>query len=509
MKERIGVGNEVAEVVREVLEIARKQEQDDRENAKQNMRYAQILSNLAELGGKVFHDDDILFQGDKLIIPKNMTLSQAKMFLERKEAELEKVTEFRKVFNYRPYDGAWATWNFMKNTFGVVGHKDRLIKSMFGTKVAPPEMITIPTGVNSSEQIPWGRFELPFMPGALFETDSARHSEKGMLFSMTVTAPKKYRFEIEGIFRGIENELQINSLYRGKAFDGQMNPEFIDLSSVNRSQVVYSHEVMAQLEANVWAQLRHTKEFERLGIPLKRAVLIHGPFGTGKTLSALLTGQEAVKEGWTFIKARPGKDDIFTVMQTARLYEPCVVFYEDVDQIADADENDRVGISQLLDVFDGIEAKGTKILCVLTTNYPEKIHKGMARPGRLDAMIEINELDRDGVEKLVRTRLRGEILAKGIDWDAVFEAASEYKPAFVTEFADRTMRYVIARHGTVNGHQVTTEDLVDSARGLRPQFDKMIGAKETGDSQPMDELLKRKAVEAVRENVAPDFLVEK
>ena len=489
------------------MQAEKQRESEERANAKTNARYAAILETLADLGGKVFHDEEITFEGDRLVIPKNMSLSHAKRFIELKEEEMEKPTDFTHLFNYRPYDGAWCTWNFMKRTFGVVGHKDRLIKSMFGTSIAPPEMIDIPVGVGQTEQIPWGRVELPFLPGVVFGFDVMYHEDKGPLFSMQVRGPKKYRFEIEGIFRGVEEELKQHSLYRGKAFDGQENPEFIDLSSVDPKRVVYSKEVMSQLEANIWAQLRHTSEFERLGIPLKRAVLIHGPFGTGKTLSALLTGQEAARAGWTFIKARPGRDNIFTVMQTAKLYEPCVVFYEDVDQIAAVDTQDRAGVAQLLDVFDGIEAKGTKILCVLTTNYPEKIHKGMARPGRLDAMIEISELDQEGVEALVRTRLDDEMLEPEIDWAAVFEAAYEYKPAFVTEFADRTMRYLIANYGAVDGHKVGTTELVDAARGLRPQYEKMVGAKELGDRSPIEDKLRELTEKTIRESISTKFLV--
>jgi hypothetical protein len=505
-KEGMTSNTEVARQVHEAMQAEKQREREERQNAKVNERYKTILATLADLGGKVFHDEDILFQGDKLTIPKNMTLAQAKKFIEMKEAELEKPTDFTHVFNYRPYDGAWCAWNFMKRTFGVVGHKDRLIKTMFGTEKAPPMMVDIPIDVDKTEQIPWGRVELPFMPGAVFEFETFYHEDKGPLFWIQCTSPKKFKFEIEGIFRGIEEELRERSLYRGKAFDGQENPEFIDLSSVDPKRVVYSKEVMAQLEANIWAQLRHTDEFVKQGIPLKRAVLIHGPFGTGKTLAALLTGQEAAKAGWTFIKARPGRDNIFVVMQTARLYEPCVVFYEDVDQIVDAEAQDRAGVAQLLDVFDGIEAKGTKILCVLTTNYPDKIHKGMARPGRLDAMIEISELDQDGVEALVRTRLSPDMLEDEIDWAAVFAAAIEYKPAFVTEFADRTMRYVIAEHGTMDDHRVGTRALVNAAHGLRPQYEKMVGAKEIEDRYPIENRIGQVVEKQIRDSVQVKLL---
>jgi transitional endoplasmic reticulum ATPase len=397
-------------------------------------------------------------------------------------------------------------WNVLKRTFGIVGHQKTIIKTMFGDDVQPPQMITINTDYNKQEQVPWGTFALPFLPGVLFETKMARSDEMGVLFRLVATGPKKYRYEVEGIFKLIEAELHERSLYRGKAFDGQEEPEFMDLSAVDPAKVIYSEEVTTQLEANIWAQLRHTDEFERLGIPLKRAVLVHGPYGSGKTLAAGLTAREAVENGWTFIKARPGRDDLATVLATARLYQPAVVFYEDVDQIAAPQAGDHAGIARLLDDFDGISAKGTKILCVLTTNHAERIHKGMVRPGRLDAMIEINDLDLNGVKLLVLSRIPDVQLEDDIDWEAVFAAATDYKPAFVTEAADRSMRYLLARHGgKLNGEKIGTGDLIASFNGLRPQHDHMTGARDTPEREPLSDVLQREVRAAVLPHIALQY----
>lgn len=475
--------------------------------------HRRILATLAALGGKTFDDDDIIHEGDKMVLPEGMGFDTAIRFLEKKRDEMEKVTEFSHRYNYRPYDGAFCMWNAMKQTFGAVGHRGTM--GFWGPN--PPEMMSVPVDVGVHDQIPWGRFDLPFLPGCTFETQIKEHPEYGPLFNLVCWGPKKYRHEIEGVFALIENELRERSLYRGKAFDGQVIPEFVDLSGVKPEQVVYSEEVMTQLEASVWAQLRHTEQFQKQGIPLKRAVLLFGPYGTGKTLAASLTGQEAVANGWTFLKARPGRDDLAQVLQTARLYQPACVFYEDVDQIADAGVESGAAISRLLDDFDGIEAKNTKIMVVLTTNHPERIHKGMARPGRLDAMIEINELDVHGVEKLVRSRIKPDQLSEDVDWDAVFEAAEHYKPAFVTEFADRSMRYVIVRSGgELNGHRITTADLCNAASSLRPQFELMEGAKDVRDRDTLTDALRGAvgpvaevaAETAVRRHVHPGYLVE-
>jgi len=469
----------------------------------------EIRRRLEELGGKLYDDDDVTYQGNRLILPENMDLKGAIGFLEKKRQEMEKETVFSRTFNYRPWDGAWCMWQALKRVFGIVGHQETVYQTMFGPQVEPPAMITINVDVDKQEQIPWGTFALPMFPGLLFQTETGRN-DFGNVFMLYANGPKKYKAAVEGIFTLIELELKERSMYRGRAFDGQQFPEFVDLSAVDPRKVVYSQEVMTQLEANVWAQLRHTAEFERLGIPLKRAVLVHGPYGTGKTLAATLTGQEAVANGWTFIKARPGRDDLGEVMQTARLYQPSVVFYEDIDQVAAPEAGGHEAISRLLDDFDGVSAKGTRILCILTTNHPERIHKGMVRPGRLDAMIEINDLDVEGVAKLVQSCIE-ESLADGIDWDAVFEAAEGYKPAFVTELSTRAVRYLIARmKGSPGDEKVTTEDLVHAAVGLRPQYDKMTGARDTQERNELADVLGREVTKAatiaVRENVQDRLL---
>jgi transitional endoplasmic reticulum ATPase len=412
----------------------------------------------------------VIFQGRQLVIPEKMDLNDAIKFLEKKRDEDEEEMVFQRIFKFRPYDGARAAGLALRKAFGMT--RSQATYSMFGKN--PPRLITINTDVGVQEQIPWGAMEVPLLPGAQIQFHGTRDDELGDLFAMTINGPRKYRFQAEGIFRLVEEELQTNSMYRGKAFDGKADPEFLDTAGVDPNKVVYSDEVITQLEANVWGLLRHTDEMRAAGIPLKRAVLLEGPYGTGKTLAAYLTAREAIANGWTCVYCRPGRDSLRDVMATAQLYQPSVVFFEDVDVVADASTEAANSVSELLDVFDGINAKGTEIMAILTTNHVASIHKGMMRPGRLDAVVHIGELDRAGVQRLTESLVPAEKLAADIDFDAVFEAMEGYLPAFCKEAVDRSIRYSIIRQR----EQITTQDLVDAANGLRPQFELMDGANE-------------------------------
>lgn len=442
-----------------------------------------LLEELATIGGKLTAEEDIIFSGKKLILPETMDLQQAIDFLYRKREEDENETNFVREFLYRPWDGAHATMSAIKRAFGAMGQKG--VPSFFGRR--PPDLITINVSATETAQVPWGGIVVPHMPGLVFYTGSTQHAEYGQIFMLSARGPRKYRFHVEGLFKLVEEELKRNSIYRGKAFDGQDQPTFLDLNGVDPNKVVYSDETTTQLEANVWSLLRYSEKMESLGVPLKRAVLLEGPYGTGKTLAAYLTARVAQANGWTFLLCRPGRDDFFRVMGTARLYQPAVVFFEDVDAVADVSQDH---VRKLLDVFDGIQAKGTKIVCVLTTNHVDKIHKGMVRPGRLDAVIHVGALDANGIRRLIEATVPEDLLGIMDDgeWGEVAHAMKGFMPAFCREAIDRAVRYNVARNeGAVS--KLAFMDFVHAADGLRPQLELMEGAKEGPDHDPMSKVM--------------------
>jgi len=450
----------------------------------EGIRAAQ-MQLLAEIGGKLLGEEDITFSGTKFVLPAKLDLEQSIDFLAQRMEDEETVNRFQKEFKYRPLDGARATMNAIKETFGFTLGKT--IYSFFGS--TPPTFIDcrFGPGRDDTEQVPWGAMQIPGFKNTVVYLGNTHHAELGSIFHIRVEAPRKYRWHIEGLFRLIEKHLADNSIYKGKAIDGAEEPNFLDPSSVNPADVVYTQEVVAQLEANVWSPIKHAEMLIKLGQPGKRTVLFEGPYGTGKSLAALLTAQVAIANGWTFLLCRPGKDDLNVTMQTARMYQPAVVFFEDLDTVAQPGSGDDV--SKILDMFDGITTKGLQMLLVLTTNHAERIHKGMVRPGRLDAVIHVGEMDREGVETLTN-RVIGASLAPGIDFDKVAEAMEGYMPAFVKEALDRAIRYSVSRN---NGHVglIDTDALVLAAHGLRDQLRLMSEASDVEREPTLDRVFMR------------------
>lgn len=448
---------------------------------------AALLDTLAALGGLNVTDDDIRFEGSKIVLPETYQgrVPDAILYLKNYVKAQENHYEYSRTFKYRPWDGANAFQNAMMKLFGTTGIGKATV-TMFGSN--PPQMVSIDTGVNESIQVPWG--EVSFDPlEATFTLSAAKDREYGLLFQLSVDAPKKYRKHIDAFFQFVDQELRENSIYKGKAINGAEMPGFLNTHLVDPKSVVYSDEVLTQLNANLWTLIDHTEEMRRLRIPLKRAILLEGPYGTGKSLAGALTAQRAVANGWTYILCRPGQDDLFDVLKTAQLYAPAVVWFEDIDTVASGGSQNE--ISKLLDALDGITNKGGEVIAGFTTNFVDQIQKGVLRPGRLDAVIHIGELDRSGFEKLTKNLVPDHLLDKNVDYDLVAKAFTGFLPAFATEAISRAMRYSVARN---NGKpdSITTDDLVNAAIGLRPQYALMNGAKEGANKATLDGVITEK-----------------
>ena len=447
-----------------------------------------ILAALAKLGGQRVQDDALVYRGEEFVIPSNYEgkpISAVIKFLEDYQSSQEKAFEITRTFDFHPYDVANAFQRVLKTVFGTTGFGVDKV-TFFGTTL--PEYKTVAVGLHETVQVPWDLVELPLLD-ARFEIGYAFDRNQQPVGEISVAAPKKYRGQVEGLFRAIDADLRDFSLYRGKAFDANwMDPEFINVFTVDENRVSYSADTEAQLEANVWSVIEHLDKLRELNMPSKRTVLLEGPFGTGKSLTGMLTGQKALKAGWTFVYARPDQD-LGQALHAARLYAPAVVFFEDLDTIGGPGSGDQDRVSRILDMFDGITTKGAEgLIAVLTTNHVEKLHKGMLRPGRLDAVIRIDKLDHNALAKLVKA-LVPEHLYGDIDLDEVADSLDGFLPAFVKETVDRALRYQVARTGGQPG-QINTADLVHAANGLRPQLELMTGAKEQTERPDLERAIR-------------------
>jgi transitional endoplasmic reticulum ATPase len=443
-----------------------------------------VIDPDAITGDEIEYRKDDLF---KVTIPRNMPYSKLIDILQAKKLEQDTVADFRREFNYRPHDGAAATAVVLKARYGLVMGKS--IPQMFGPD-QPPVVLDIPIGPGGKTmQAPWGRIQIPAIAGGDVYLDDSHHRDFGRIFQIVVRAKKMFYKEIESFFADVAEQLKNASIYRGKAVCGADELTFIeDLDKFDPNHIVFSAGVQDKLDGALLSPLRWPQAYRREGINLKRAVLLHGPYGTGKTSVGMITAKVAVENGWTFVMARPGRDRVQDVLTTARLYAPAVVWVEDID--TDTGSSNPKSISEMLDAFDGINSKHGEIMVAMSTNHIQRVPPGMLRPGRLDYVIEIAELDRAATEKLLWVVVAPGKLAPDVDFDAVYAEMNGFLPAFVKATADRARSYAINRtHGNTD-YVLTTDDLVNAARSLHDQLALHQGASDPAPLPTADKVLK-------------------
>lgn len=453
---------------------------------------------------------------NKVSLPNGMTVSKgARVLTEAAAAELER-TETTRTFRYRPWDGAAGVSRVMQKFFGTSG-RGKPIQTMFGS--IPPQQIEIEIAYNERISVPWGHIEFEHLEGTI-QLGSTQDEEYGLLFSVTIEAPKKYSPQISGFFNLLEMELKERSIYKGKAIRGTDNPTFLP-PGIDES-IVYNDDVYESLEQAVWGVIKHTDLARANKTKIDPKVLLHGPYGTGKSETGRLTAKIAVDNGWTFVSynsgGKGGLDALQSTLQTARLLAPAVVFVEDVDIFAKDTGDDRKQ-SQVLEMFDGISSKGREVMVLMTSNHPSKFDAGMLRAGRINKMIEIGALNKDATERLIRTLNKGRI-AEDVDFEQVWEAMEGYEPSFVRQTFDdarqsaafRNANRLVREKGSYTmeeamDYMLQTEDFVTAANIMRPQHTRHYeAANRTQGATTIDDLVAASVERIVTEVTNKSYL---
>jgi len=435
-----------------------------------------FLASLVGRGKAMVDGEGVEFyDGTKIKVPHGFTYDQVRRVIDRAEKEAETVTRWDREYPYRFNDGAYALMTVLKRRYG--GAFGETVHTFFGPR--PPELRTIDIAYGVTAQVPYGELSLPALEGLEINSLEWRSREYGLIYRIVAQGPRKYAREVEALFAEVDEHLRTKSIYRGKAVAGTDKLEFLDLSKFRESEIVFATKAHDLLNTNVWQPLRHAADLKAEGVPLKRAALLHGPYGTGKTSAGLVTAKVAVAAGWSALTARAGQDDIVRTLQTARLYQPAVVFLEDVD--GEASSGDPEDVTKLLEVFDGVTAKGSEIVLVATTNHLDRIHKALLRPGRFDAVIEIGSLDNAGIERLIKAVVSPDKLFADVNYAEVAAAMSGFYPAFVREAVDRARVVAITRQG--RNYALDTDALVAAADTLQEQLRALEQATE-GEKTP-------------------------
>lgn len=364
------------------------------------------MGKTLDKAGEVAHVAEVIYHGDKLILPDGMSLDDAQALLKRRAEYLETEVNMSEVFDVFPFDGAHALDRVLTEKFGWSAAA--ATPGFFGPR--PPQLISVDTGVDTKVSVPWGSFSLPGVDGLM--GTGVDWAGNRLRFRVGANVKRKDEATVRDIYQRLREYLKTGSIYRGKAIklrfcddngeDLQMpEPKFLATGSVRKEHLIYSDDVHASIDTNLFTPIERVRDCIANGIPVKRGVLLGGVFGTGKTLAATVAATLAVEAGVTYLYV-PRADELAKAIEFAKQYQSpaCVIFCEDIDRVMSGERS--VEMDDILNIIDGIDTKNANIVTVLTTNAMRAINPAMLRPGRLDAVIEVTPPDARACERLLR-----------------------------------------------------------------------------------------------------------
>lgn len=416
---------------------------------------------------------EIVRHGSKMILPDGMSLSEAKSVIEAKQVEEETIVELRESLDVFVWEGAYALNRVLDERYGWFEQIVAKATSFFDED-RPPAMISVAIGPDKTIQIPWGRFRLPNMSKADGWLDTSYDGTPGDIpkFALVAKLKKKHSAQFHDLCSAVRERLSEYSLYRGKTItinffdeDGDRlkfpEPKFTKVNPLAEGDLIFSKHLDDAIRANLYTPIVKAEECRKHGIPLKRGVGLVGSYGTGKSLVSQRVATLANEHGWTYIYC-PRTYDFVDCVKFARRYQPAVVFCEDIDKSTHGERS--VQMDDILNTIDGIDAKNTEIILVLTSNTVESINQAMLRPGRMDAVITMEYPDAEAVNRLLR-RYMGNLYPEGESLEKISNTLAGSTPAVIREVVERSKLYALAAGG--DGVTINEESLLGAAYAMQ------------------------------------------
>ncbi len=280
-------------------------------------------------------------------------------------------------------------------------------------------------------------------------------------------------------FLFIKDDSQI-SIY--KKDDNDENITFQDVAGCDEAK----YELQEVVEF-----LKNPEAFKDAGAKIPAGVLLEGPPGTGKTMLAKATSNEAdvnfiYANGSQFIEVYVGvgASRVRNLFETAKKLKPCIIFIDEIDAVGrsrsngfDSNSEQDQTINQLLTNMDGFD-KNDGIIVMAATNRADMLDKALVRNGRFDRKITVGLPDKLGRKQILEVHLNNKDMDKNIDMNMIHELTTGFTGAqlanLVNEACILSVRY--------KSRKITEKCLVDA-------FEKItIGLPKQIDNRPKENI---------------------
>ncbi len=256
---------------------------------------------------------------------------------------------------------------------------------------------------------------------------------------------------------------------RALAQRGRLGKE--DLSEVleEKRQSVARSEVLEYCETNAtqgdiggldslknWLNQRHqafSDEARNFGLPLPRGVLLVGPQGTGKSLTA-----KAIAHSWSMPLLRLDVGRLFAglvgaseartreTIHRAEAMAPCVLWIDEIDKGFGGDARSDGGTSQrvLANVLTWMAEKTSAVFVVATANGVDKLPAELLRKGRFDEIFLLDLPSRQERSSILQLHLTRKRPGVSIPLEAIIDRTEGFSGAELEQTVIEAMHFAFA-----------------------------------------------------------------
>lgn len=167
--------------------------------------------------------------------------------------------------------------------------------------------------------------------------------------------------------------------------------------------VILKEGQMERIMEHLHRFLQNEDTYHKIGVPFRTGIMLHGTPGSGKSSTAAVIANELEMDlYYVSLRTVGGDDDLAELAQ--RIPKNSIVLLEDIDVCAkkatldrettddNSDSMDDVSMSALLNILDGFQSP-PGVIFIMTTNRVDALDDAIKRPGRVDLMEHIDELD--------------------------------------------------------------------------------------------------------------------
>ncbi|MEM4663350.1 MAG: CDC48 family AAA ATPase [Desulfurococcaceae archaeon] len=262
---------------------------------------------------------------------------------------------------------------------------------------------------------------------------------------------------------------------------------FVEIPEVRWTDIGGLDDIKQELRESIEWPMKYPHVFEKMGIEPPKGILLFGPPGTGKTLLAKAVATES---GANFIAVRgpevlskwvgESEKAIRQIFRRARMVEPAVIFFDEIDSIAAVRGSDPSGVidrivNQLLTELDGIQPL-RRVVVIAATNRPDLLDPALLRPGRFDKLIYVPPPDYKARVEIFKVHTRKLPLGEDVNIEDLSKHTEGYTGADIAavckEAAMIALREAFAKTGSLHVVKVEARHFNEALNKIPPSLSK-------------------------------------